>query len=75
MMKERSLKRKFSASRGEQVMKRKRRDAAQLDVFKMRPRGKPGPKVVAYRDRKGRFMEIMKVDRDVKGLKVKRKKK
>jgi len=56
-------------------MKRKRRDAAQLDVFKMKPRGKPGPKVVAYRDRKGRFMEIMKVDKDVRGLKVKRKKK
>ena len=54
-------------------MGRKRRDPAQVDVFRMKPRGRRGPKVMVYRDKRGRFMEVMKIDKDV-DLKTKRKK-
>ena len=46
--------------------RRRHRDPAQVDVFRMRPRGKPGPKVMVYRDKRGRFIEVMKIDKDVK---------
>jgi len=55
-------------------MGKKRRDASMFDVFRMRPRGRKGPKVIAYRDKKGRFIEIMKIDKDVKGLRARKKK-
>jgi hypothetical protein len=51
------------------------RDPAQLDIFYMRPRGKKGPKVMVYRDKRGRFIEVVKVDMDVKGLKPQKKRK
>jgi len=54
-------------------MRRRRRDPTQLDVFRMKPRGKRGPRVMVYRDKRGRFMEVMKIDKDV-DLKTKRKK-
>ena len=46
-------------------MRKRRRDPAQLDVFMMKPRGKRGPRVMVYRDKRGRFMEVMKIDKDV----------
>ena len=55
------------------MTRRKRRDPAQLDVFRMKPRGKPGPKVVVFRDKRGRFTEVMKIDKDVRGLGVKKR--
>jgi len=45
-------------------MGRKRRDPAQVDVFRMKPRGRRGPKVMVYRDKRGRFVEVMKIDKD-----------
>jgi len=46
-------------------MDRKRRDPAQVDVFRMKPRGRRGPKVMVYRDKRGRFVEVMRIDKDV----------
>ncbi len=45
--------------------RREKRDPAQLDVFEMKPRGKPGPKTIVFRDKKGRFTEVMRIDEDV----------
>lgn len=52
-------------SSGDNMGKRKRRDPAMVDVFRMKPRGKRGPKVIVYRDKRGRFIEVMKLDKDV----------
>ena len=58
-----------------ETMGRRRRDPAIVDVFGMKPRGKPGPKVLVYRDRRGRFLEVMKIDKDVELKTRKRRRK
>ncbi len=56
-------------------MGRNNRDPAQVDVFRMKPRGKRGPRVMVYRNKHGRFIEIMKIDKDINlGNKKKKKK-
>ncbi len=58
-----------------ETMGRRRRDPAIVDVFRMKPRGKRGPRVLVYRDRRGRFLEVTKIDKDVELKTRKRRRK